>query len=366
VKTCSSRWLSLLLLAAFLAAAVQPVSVQAAEEFQGSDPRRKAETLLARLSPEERVGQLFLVTFKGMDVRENSQIYDLLVNRHVGGVILSADNNNFIGPENTLNNTHTLISTLQTHRWVFDTGGAAPDATTSSGNYIPLLVGISQEGDLAPYDQILNGVTSLPNPMAVGATWDPALAESTGAVMGKELQALGFNLFLGPSLDVLDVIRTEPSEDLGTRAFGADPYWVGKMGSAYIKGLHEGSSGRMAVIAKHFPGAGGSDRPTEDEVATVRKSLEQLKQIELAPFFTVTGNAPGAETTADGLLVTHIRYQGFQGNIRATTRPVSLDGTSLEQLLTLPELAQWRANQECLSATTWAAMPFAALLTPRG
>jgi hypothetical protein len=133
VKTCSSRWLSLLLLAAFLAAAVQPVSVQAAEEFQGSDPRRKAETLLARLSPEERVGQLFLVTFKGMDVRENSQIYDLLVNRHVGGVILSADNNNFIGPENTLNNTHTLISTLQTHRWVFDTGGAAPDATTSSG-----------------------------------------------------------------------------------------------------------------------------------------------------------------------------------------------------------------------------------------
>lgn len=348
MKTCSSRWLSLLLLAAFLAAAVQPVSVQAAEEFQGSDPRRKAETLLARLSPEERVGQLFLVTFKGMDVRENSQIYDLLVNRHVGGVILSADNNNFIGPENTLNNTHTLISTLQTHRWVFDTGGAAPDATTSSGNYIPLLVGISQEGDLAPYDQILNGVTSLPNPMAVGATWDPALAESTGAVMGKELQALGFNLFLGPSLDVLDVIRTEPSEDLGTRAFGADPYWVGKMGSAYIKGLHEGSSGRMAVIAKHFPGAGGSDRPTEDEVATVRKSLEQLKQIELAPFFTVTGNAPGAETTADGLLVTHIRYQGFQGNIRATTRPVSLDGTSLEQLLTLPELAQWRANQGVL------------------
>ncbi len=80
------------------------------------------------------------------------------------------------------------------------------------------------------------------------------------------------------------------NDDLGVRTFGGDPFWVGEMGKAFIAGLHQGSEGRMVVISKHFPGRGGSDRPADEEVATVRKSLEQLKQIELAPFFSVTTN----------------------------------------------------------------------------
>jgi beta-N-acetylhexosaminidase len=44
----------------------------------------------------------------------------------------------------------------------------------------------------------------------------------------------------------------------------------------------------------------------------------------------------------DGLLVSHIRYQGFQGNIRATTRPVSFDAQALTQILSLGEFASWR------------------------
>ena len=76
----------------------------------------------------------------------------------------------------------------------------------------------------------------------------------------------------------------------------------------------------------------------------MRKSLEQLKQIELAPFFAVTGNASDALSTVDGLLVSHIRFQGFQGNIRATTRPVSFDQTALGAMLALQELSDWRRN----------------------
>ena len=64
-------------------------------------------------------------------------------------------------------------------------------------------------------------------------------------------------------------------------------------------------------------------------MATVRKSLEELKQVELAPFFAVTGDATSPESTTDGLLLSHIRYQGFQGNIRATTKPVSFDAQAL-------------------------------------
>ncbi len=99
----------------------------------------------------------------------------------------------------------------------------------------------------------------------------------------------------------------------------------------------------LQVVAKHFPGVGGSDRLPEEEVSTVRKSLEQLKQIELAPFFAVTGNAPSPESTVDGLLVSHIRYQGFQGNIRATTRPISFDPQALSQILALPQFSAWQS-----------------------
>ena len=126
--------------------------------------------------------------------------------------------------------------------------------------YAPLLIGISQEGDGVPDDQILSGVTPLPNEMAIGATWKTENAEQVGSVLGTELSAMGFNLYLGPSLDVVEAPNPSARSDLGTRSSGGDPYWVGRMGQAYISGLHAGSNGRMIVVAKHFPGRGGSDR----------------------------------------------------------------------------------------------------------
>ncbi|HEX2996837.1 MAG TPA: hypothetical protein VHP14_18595, partial [Anaerolineales bacterium] len=75
----------------------------------------------------------------------------------------------------------------------------------------------------------------------------------------------------------------------------------------------------------------------------IQHCLEQLKQVELAPFFAVTSSTNAAEL-ADGLLVSHIRYQGFQGNIRATTRPVSLDEPALSAIISLDEFKTWRAN----------------------
>ncbi|MBN1318213.1 MAG: hypothetical protein JXA42_22210, partial [Anaerolineales bacterium] len=116
------------------------------------------------------------------------------------------------------------------------------------------------------------------------------------------------------------------------------------MGQAYTRGIHLGSNSRMAVISKHFPGHGGSDRQPDQEVSTVRKSLEQLKQIELAPFFAVTGNSPGVDETTDGLMTSHIRYQGFQGNIRESTRPISFDPQALDTIMELPEFSSWRSE----------------------
>jgi len=327
--------LRLLVLFTILASLFGPV---AGARAQTQIPPPQVRALLDSMTPEERVGQLFLITFNGTDTSEDSQIYDLIANQHIGGVILLAENDNFTSEPNAVTSTYQLINALQHVEW-----DATIAETLPRKVYAPLFIGISQEGDGFPNDQILSGMTPLPNEMAIGATWNTGNATRVGAVLGRELSAIGFNFYLGPSLDVVESPNPSARSDLGTRVFGGDPFWVGKMGQAYIAGLHDGSNNRMLVIAKHFPGRGGSDRSPEEDVSTVRKSLEQLKQIELPPFFAVT-NSTAPTSIADGLLVSHIRYQGFQGNIRATTRPVSFDASALSAILALPQLSAWRDN----------------------
>jgi len=323
---------------------------QAADDNQAVDPGILAQQLLERLTPEERIGQLLLVTFKGPEAApgtaDSNQIYDLIYNYHVGGVILLSGNDNFLGGDQTIPILQSLSDQLQRNEYdsSLNSQNLPGSDLTFRPAYIPLLIGVSQNGDGYPYDQILNGLTELPNQMALGATWDPNLARKVGNVLGNELSILGINLLFGPSLDVLEAPFSESGGDLGVRSFGGDPFWVGEMGRAYIEGVHQGSTNKVLVVAKNFPGFGSSDRLPEEEVATVRKNLEQLKQFELAPFFAVTGDATSTEGTTDALLTANLRIQGFQDNFRATTKPISFDPQALSKLMNLPALQTWRDN----------------------
>jgi beta-N-acetylhexosaminidase len=319
----------------------QPVAAQGTPE---PPIPSEVQDLFDTMTPEERVGQLFLVTFTGVDTGETTQIYDLIVNQHVGGVVLLAANDNFVGSPDTAAGTVALTRDLQQLEW--SSAMRPPDDPTTgrpqARAYVPLFTATTQDGDGAPGDQILEGLTALPSTMAIGATWSPDLAGRVGEIMGRELSTLGINMLFGPSLDVLENPSATPENDLGASAFGGDPFWVSVLGTAYVSGLHTGSQDRLLVVPKHFPGRGSSDRSSQQEVATVRKSLEELKQIELAPFLEVTRQTASTEAQADALLISHIRYQGFQGNIRVTTKPVSFDAQALSSILDLQEFADWR------------------------
>ena len=138
----------------------------------------------------------------------------------------------------------------------------------------------------------------------------------------------------------------------GSRTFGGDAYWVAQMGKAYIAGVHEGSEGRVATVAKHFPGQGASDRRPDREVATVQKPLSALQQVELVPFRAVTEDAATAPRTTDAMMTSHVRYKGFQENPRQLTPPISL----APELQTIME----RIRQLALAmAACWSPMPWA-------
>jgi len=290
-----------------------------------------ATDALSSMTPAEKVGQLFLVTFDGSTAADNSEIYRLITDYHLGGVVLNSEHDNFT---DEISDTWQLISNLQEINW---------QKNSERGTYVPLYVGMSLVSNDNHTAQLLNGLSDYPSPMSIGASWSTEIAQEVGALVGQELTALGVNLFLGPSLDVVDSKNTVAADYAGTQSFGGDPYWVGEMGKAYVEGVHEGSENKISVVARHFPGLGSVDRSPLDGVSTVQKTLDQLMQIELAPYMSlVNGENPGQKV--DGLMISAIRFQGLQGNIRATTMPVNFDQSALDQLLSPEPLAEWRDN----------------------
>ncbi len=293
--------------------------------------------LVESMSSAAKVGQLFVVTFPGSEVTGDAAIAELIRDYHVGGVVLKPENGNIVNRGNTPEQVATLATQLQETAWQATQALTA----TAPGPFVPLFVATRQEGNGIPYTSVVSGTTPLPSQMALGATWDISHTVSVGQIVGQELQLMGINMLLGPSLDVLENPRPASSGDLGVRTFGGEPFWVGQMGKAYIRGVHQGAEGRVAVVPKHFPGLGASDRSLDEEISTVQRTLEKLKQVDLAPFFAVA-QAQDPLARPDGVMVSHIRFQGLGGGRFITTLPVSVDSNILQQFLTLPEMSGWR------------------------
>jgi len=319
-----------------------PLGPSASTYAQVEDQARR---LMALMSDEAKVGQLFLLAFPGVEVAEGTVIAELIRDYHIGGVVLLPENGNIINEGNTPAQVTELVGQLQKVAWAatrpvtetqVEGEGEVGEESAPPGPYIPLFVAVSHEGNGMPFTSIVSGTTPLPSQMAIGATWDPTYAETVGQIVGQELRALGINMLLGPSLDVLENPRPESTGDLGVRVFGGNPFWVGQMGQAYIRGVHAGAEGQVAVIAKYFPGIGASDRSLDEEVSTVQRTLEKLRETDLAPF-SAAAQAEDPMARPDGVLVSHIRFRGLEG-----TRPVSVDSQVLQKLLALPELITWR------------------------
>jgi beta-N-acetylhexosaminidase len=190
--------------------------------------------------------------------------------------------------------------------------------------------------------------------MAIGATWDANLAERDGEIVGRELEAVGVNLLLGPDLDVVAVPQAGGSGDLGVRSFGGSPHWVGRMGQRFIEGVHIGGQGRVATAAGHFPGIGGADRSAEDDVAVVEQTYQQLSAVDLVPFGSVmaASRAPGV---TDALVTSHVRYRGVQQQIE---RPLALDSGGLRYLLgQAPASSAWRNGLSGVLVTPGLGLP---------
>ena len=86
--------------------------------------------------------------------------------------------------------------------------------------------------------------TCFPVEMARGASWEPALEEKVGEVMGYETRAVGCNVQLSPCMNVL----YHPSWGRAQETYGEDPYHLGRMAVGYVVGTQQ----YVMTSVKHF------------------------------------------------------------------------------------------------------------------
>lgn len=117
--------------------------------------------------------------------------------------------------------------------------------------------------------------TTFPSPLSWGASFDPVLVQEIGRAIGSTMASLGVHQGLAPVLDVVRDARWGRVEE----CISEDPYVVGSIGTAYVRGLQE--AGIIATL-KHFVGYSASRAGRN--LAPVHAGPRELADVLLIPF----------------------------------------------------------------------------------
>ena len=133
----------------------------------------------------------------------------------------------------------------------------------------------------APHGHMAIGTTVFPTGFGMAATWNPALIEKTGEVIGQEIRLQGGHISYGP---VLDLAR-EPRWSRVEETMGEDPVLAGELGAAMVKGLGGGILSKpYSTIAtlKHFIGYGTTEAGQNGGITIA--GARELQESFLPPF----------------------------------------------------------------------------------
>jgi beta-glucosidase len=126
------------------------------------------------------------------------------------------------------------------------------------------------------------GGTSFPQPIALGATFNPELVEALFTMTAAEARLRGTHQALTP---VVDVAR-EPRWGRVEETYGEDPYLVSRMGIAAVRGFQGdasfGDKRRVIATLKHFAAHGQPESGVNCAPANV--SMRLLRETFLYPF----------------------------------------------------------------------------------
>src|SRR6266576_1526232 len=194
------------------------------------------DSLLARMTLEEKLGQLNLLSAGGRASPEQMQ---LVRAGKLGGLF------NVIGAENT-----TPVQRI---------------AVAESRLKIPLLFGL---------DVIHGYRTIFPIPLGEASAFDPEAAEATARAAGQEAAAFGINWTYAPMVD----IARDPRWGRIAEGSGEDPYLGSLMAAARVRGFQQ----NIFATVKHFAGYGAAEAGREYNETEI--SQRTMREVYLPPF----------------------------------------------------------------------------------
>ncbi|MCE7991980.1 MAG: serine hydrolase [Roseivirga sp.] len=201
------------------------------------------------MSPDERLGQLFMVAAYSNRNEEHYQEIDKLVSEyHVGGLIFFQG-----GPvrQAVLTNRYQALAK------------------------VPLSLAMDAEWGLG---MRLDSTISFPKQMTLGAISDNRWIYEMGKEVANQFHLLDMHINFAP---VVDVNVNAKNPVIGYRSFGENKFMVSEKGKAYMKGMQDH---RVMANAKHFPGHGDTDTDSHYDLPVINHDQARMSDIELFPF----------------------------------------------------------------------------------
>ncbi len=251
---------------------------------------RWVDSVFAALTPDERIGQLIMVSgYSNRKPAYEDSLVTLVRTNKLGGVVFFQG-----GPirQAKLTNRLQALST------------------------VPLLIAMDAEWGLA---MRLDSTVRYPYQMTLGAMQGgDSLIYQMGADLARQARRLGVHVNFAPSVDV----NNNPNNPvINFRSFGEDKFAVARKALAYVRGMEDN---RLLTSIKHFPGHGDTGTDSHYDLPLITKSRGQLDSLELYPFRQLI-NAGAA-----GVMVAHLSIPALD---TTRNRPSTLSPAIVTNLL---------------------------------
>ena len=233
---------------------------------------QRVSALMKQMTLEEKVGQMCqYVGLEHMRIAENNMTAEDLEHSHSQGFYPGLHSSEV--EEMTKKG---LISSFL-HVVTTEEANYLQSLAQQSRLQIPLIIGI----DAIHGNALVSGATVYPTPIGQASTFDVDLVERLSREAALEMRASGMQWTYTPNVEVARDTRWGRIGE----TFGEDPYVVGVMGEATVKGLQTANVqgyDKVIACAKHL--VGGSQPANGINGAPADISVRTLREVFFPPF----------------------------------------------------------------------------------
>lgn len=243
----------------------------------------RIDSLLSKMSVEEKIGQLIMVTSLNGNSGNGNE-------KNIEKVIKAIEENKIGGVLFLKSEPVKLASLINLYK---------------TKTKIPLFFAIDGENGLSFR---VDSTIKYPYPIGLGAMKDDTLLYYMGKEIGRQCKSLGINVNFAP---VGDVNSNPENPIINYRSFGQNPVKVANKCMLLAKGMQDE---KMIVSLKHFPGHGDTSFDSHLTLPTINRKYNQLDSVDFIPFKACIDNG------INGIMSAHI----YMSEIDSERKPATL------------------------------------------